>query len=962
MGAFLFLPSERALYSPEGVKIELRGQSLEVLHLLIKNADAVVTKSQLRSEIWGTTNVTDDSLIQCISEIRKALGTEHRHLITTIHGRGYRLSRGKNSDGFPIIDTSDEASDISDSQNKIDLYSNDSVVVSDLIENQLVGREQEIALIRQAWEKTINGNGQAIYLSGQAGIGKTAITRYISHRLTNEGRAKLLPLQCTQSHINTSWWPTIQLLLSLSKYNGADSGNRNLDRLVKLVEKNTQDVKPAVAALGNLLGLTEEVELKYGPQSFSFPDLRSQIKTSLCDLLIGQSTKLPVLIVVEDLHWVDPSTLEFIDDLLSKIDHHRILLLVSSRPVHTDRSRIHPAMLYIHLNPLADSQVSAIARRIDKEGTLDGDLLAEVVKHATGIPLYVEELTKSIVSKTIGAVDTDHSSFNLDSALLARVERRSELKLILQAGACVGRCFSYKWISLLTEFKPKKLRGYLATLVEGELIYQRDEPPAASYTFKHELIRQAALNSLTEKHRKSFFKILTDASDSKIKVPDEIRAQYSLEAGCIETSITLWERCGDKSVNQSALEEGRNYYVRAINELRNSDVEYSTQRELELQVKFCKACLTGLGFSDKRTMDAFSQAHQLLIEAGDDNKHIFTIMWGQWLGLNVSGQLDVALEKAYTLRSTANDSQEPLYIFLAQRTVAITSFLSGNFVQASKCFKKAFDLHKPEFDKQLINEFGSDILVSSRINWAHLMLCTGDYQAAFTEVDNIENSRRLESNKHQLAYSLARLSILHQIGRTAECEGIARHAIELGDIHNLTMTSGFAHCALGGSLRLEGKLEEAEHCLESGLSFLRESNTGVFIAYYSCQYAACLAELGKLDQATREMKKAALMIQKGADAWAHAEATRIIGCFEFKFLDKGKHSISKLEHAHKSASSQRALLWTLRLSISLADMYSQVNNSSRGLALLRQEIEKYPVGGNSTADYNEAVKFLNDLE
>ena len=965
MTIFRFNPNDRKLLGPGCSGIDLRGQTLEVFRILLENAESVVTKAQIRREVWGSTSVTDDSLIQCISEIRKVLGPDNRHLITTFHGRGYRLSKGVTPQKQPIIDFVDTKPDKSSAKLLAarSIFNDDAITSANT--ESLVGRDQEFSLLKDAWSKVKSGNGQAVHITGQAGIGKSAITHYFVEHLYAHYEQKdllILPLQCSQAHSDTSWWPLIQLLLKFTGFNGSDDDQSNFQRLVDFLGDHCADIESSVTVLGTLLGLSAEVEKQYGIQQYNHLESRYRIKRSMRALLFELSTKHPILLILEDIHWIDPSSLDFTDELLDELHEFGIMLLINSRPSKAITFSAHPAVTDIRLNPLAENQLLEIARRIDKSNKLTDEMVSDILTHAAGIPLYAEELSKSMVSDNLSTLDQRAPDFNLNFALLARVESRSTVMSIMQIGACIGRSFNSSWISRLTDLEPTLLQDALESLVRSELVHQRGVSNASEYSFKHELIRQAARNSLDAQERKLLFKKLLKVAESVSGIPDEIKAQYSVEANKHKRASRLWEQCGDKSVEQSALAEARIFYQRAIKATKMRKNVISKSRELDLQVKLCHACLIGLGFSDKQTIDAFSHANRLLNEVGENNQHRFTVLYGRWLGLNVSGQLDDALQQAYSLRPIARQSQDKVYLFMSERMLAITSFLSGRFHEAKQHFEQAFNWYSTDFDPRIYKEFGSDIHVTSKINWAQLQLCTGDSVSAFKILREIEDQAIDSNNKHLQGFILARLSILHQIGKSNDCEAIARRAIVIGNKYNLIMSLGFAHCALGAELLRSNRFDEALDSFKAAISFLEQSNTGVFATYYRSYYATCLANCGQITEACNEIKKIALKNRKGSDAWAHGDTVRMIGEFEFRYLDNKKESISSLEKAYTSASKNGALLWTLRLSVSLAKMYDELQQTERGLCKLKREVEKYPVAYHNSFDFKEAKLYLENLQ
>jgi class 3 adenylate cyclase len=351
----------------------------------------------------------------------------------------------------------------------------------------MVGRDQELALLLERWAQAKAGEGQGVLLVGEAGIGKSRISRALLDVLAKEPHTRIR-YQCSPYHVDSALWPVIQQLTQAAGIKADDPAESKLDRLEALlrrVRRGAADVAPLIA---DLIGL--EGGERYGTLDLTPQMRRARTLEVLVDQLLGLAAQQPVLMVLEDAHWIDPTTLELVAQCLDRITDSRVLLLLTSRPDHQPALAAHPHVTRLTLNRLGRVGVEAIITSLSARAALATDVIDAIIARTDGVPLFVEELTKAILETGETTIPA-----SLHDSLMARLDRIPEVKEVAQIAACIGREFDASLLATVADRPEAAVHAALDKLTAAELIFRRGTPPAAHYLFKHALVRDAAYES-----------------------------------------------------------------------------------------------------------------------------------------------------------------------------------------------------------------------------------------------------------------------------------------------------------------------------------------------------------------------------------------------------------------------------------------------------------------------------------
>jgi len=433
----------------------------------------------------------------------------------------------------------------------------------------LVGREHEVGLLRERWAQSQDGLGQVVLLSGEAGIGKSRLVRVLTEHVADAGTLRLT-LRCSPYHTNSAFYPVIQHLQRLLPWHRDESPAARLDTLEQALRTAGLPLEEGVPLLAALLTLP--VPERYPPLTLSLQRQKQKTQEALVAWLLAEATQQPVLAVWEDLHWADPSTLELLDLLLDQVPATRLLLVLTARPEFrppwVPRSYVTP----LTLTRLTRPQSEEMVLRVAGGKPVPAEVLAQIVAKTDGIPLFVEELVKTILES--GLVQEEAGRYvltgplpplaipaTLQDALMARLDRLAPVKDVAQLGAVLGREFAYELLRAVAPLDEATLQQALIRLVDAELFYQRGLPPRASYVFKHALIQDAAYQSLLRSRRQQVHRriaqVLEERFPETAETQPELLAHHYTEAGLGAQAIPYWQRASRRASERSA-------YVEAI--------------------------------------------------------------------------------------------------------------------------------------------------------------------------------------------------------------------------------------------------------------------------------------------------------------------------------------------------------------------------------------------------------------
>jgi class 3 adenylate cyclase len=409
----------------------------------------------------------------------------------------------------------------------------------------IVGRDQELALLLERWRQAQGGEGQVVLLTGEAGIGKSRLTEALVETIVAEPHF-LLRYQCSPYYADSPLYPVIQHLGFAAGFAPDDSTELRLERLEALLARATDDIAEAAPLMSALLGINGEA--RYGVLALTPQQRRKRTLAVLIEQLAGLARSRPVLWVVEDAHWIDPTTLELIELALDRVQGASVMTLITARPTFVPAFASHPVVTRLALNRLARAATQAIVLRITRGKRLPDILLDEIAARTDGVPLFVEEMTKAVIESGAlregsdayhrgGPLSTLAIPTTLHDTLMARLDRLQPVKEVAQTASVIGRSFDHGTIVALAGLLEPDIAEAMRKLVEAELVFRRGTPPDASYLFKHALVRDAAYESLLKAKRIALHARLLDVLEARGDAAPQVKAQHAEAAGLAERAL-----------------------------------------------------------------------------------------------------------------------------------------------------------------------------------------------------------------------------------------------------------------------------------------------------------------------------------------------------------------------------------------------------------------------------------------
>jgi len=561
----------------------------------------------------------------------------------------------------------------------------------------LVGREQEIGLLCERWGQAEEGLGQVVLLGGEAGIGKSRLVQVLQERVAENPQAWLIPCQCSAYHRNSAFYPVIDVLERVVlKLERGEEPSAKLGKLEGFLVQYGFSLPETVPLFARLLSLP--LDDRYAPLELSPDQQKQQLFRALVRVLLAIAARQPLLLVVEDLHWVDPTTREFLDLLVDQVPTARMLVLCTFRPDFDPpwRNRSHLTALTLHR--LNAGQIEEMVRHVTKGKGFPVEVREQIAERTDGVPLFVEELTKMVLeSGLLVEVDEQYElsgplpplaiPTTLQDSLMARLDRLASVKEVVQLGAALGRAFSYELLHAVSSREEERLQEGLGQLVEAELLYQRGVLPQATFLFKHALIQEAAYQSLLKSTRQQYHQRIARVLESRFPElaetqPEQVAYHYT-EAGLGEEAIPYWQSAGQRAVESFANEEAIAHLSRGLELLEA--VPETTERarqELALQTPLGTALMLARGHAVPEVRRAYLRAQELCQRLDDTTQLIPVLFYlgrGDYL---FRGEYRKAHELGERLLKLAGEEEDAVARMMGHAVLAGASYWLGEFTAA----------------------------------------------------------------------------------------------------------------------------------------------------------------------------------------------------------------------------------------------------------------------------------------
>ena len=585
----------------------------------------------------------------------------------------------------------------------------------------LVGRDEELGLLRRRWEQSKEGLGQIVLLSGAAGLGKSSLVTALRAQVGREGYARLT-LRCSPYYTNSALYPVIEYLQQVLQFERTDSPETKLAKLEQGLQTYRLPSEEVVPLFGALLAIPLPAE-RYPARSVSPQQQRQQTHDALVAWLLEEATRQPILAVWEDLHWADPTSLELLQLLVDQVPTAAMLHVLTFRPEFSPPWPMRSYMTPITLNRLERPQVEALIAHLSDDKALPAEVVTHIVAKTDGVPLYVEELTKMLLASDLLRAEAEHYVLTgplstmaipetLQDSLMARLDQLTTAKEMAQLGAVLGREFTYDMLWAVSSQDEATVQDGLARLVAAELLYQRGRPPRSRYIFKHALIQDAAYASLLRSTRQQVHQQVAQFLEARfpeiVEAQPELVAQHYTAAGCAEQAVGYWQRAGEQASERSAYVEAVSHVTTGIELLKTlPETPEHTQHALTLHIVLGAALQMAKGVAAPEVEDAYTQACALCQQVGE-TPELIPVLFGLWRFYHLRPQLHTARELGETLLRLAHQAHDPALTVLAHDALGTTWFYLGAVPAAHQHFEEGIALYTPDQRRALVFRTGHD--------------------------------------------------------------------------------------------------------------------------------------------------------------------------------------------------------------------------------------------------------------
>lgn len=715
----------------------------------------------------------------------------------------------------------------------------------------------------------------------------------------------------------------------------------------------------------------------YPALTLSSEQQRQQTQDTLVAWLQETAEHRPVLVVWDDLHWADPSTLETLALLVEQAPTVAMLHLLTFRPEFEPPWPNRSHMTPMALNRLERPQVEVLMTRMAEDKVLPVEVVEHIVSKTDGVPLYVEEMTKAILEA--GVLQATNGQYELSGpftslaipgtlqdALMARLDRLDTAKGIAQLGATIGRQFDYALLHAVLAMDEETLQRELRRLVEAELVHQRGVIPQATYTFKHALIQDTAYASLLRSRRQEIHQRIVEALEEQfvevVEAQPELVAHHYTEAGNFEKAVGYWRQAGQRALERSANTEAIAHLQKGIELLRQlADTPECLQRELALQMALGPAVMATKGYGAPEVEQTYLRAEHLCEELGETSQ-LCTVRQGLWNLYYARGELRTAHDLGEQSLTVAHQQHDSALLLGAHRALGTTLFFQGEFVQSQEHLAQGIALYDPHQHRSLAFLYGHDLSMVC-FSYAGLGLSIRGYaEQALARMHESSTLAQELSHPHSLAFSIAMETVLYQHRREVQAvQDQIEALIELSNAYSFPYRLAHGHILDGWTLAKRGQAEEGIAEIRHGIAAYQATGAEVVTPWYLSLLAEAYENAGQIDEGLRTLAEALTRVDHTGECWCEAELYRQKG--ELLLADAEENSSEAEACFHKAieiARYQQAKLWELRTTTSLARLWQSQGKCQQAYDLLAPVYEWFTEGFD-TADLIDAKALLGEL-
>lgn len=839
----------------------------------------------------------------------------------------------------------------------------------------LVGREEEIALLIARWKSAQDGEGQVVLVGGEPGIGKSRVLSALREQLESQ-RANSFYFQCSPYHTHSALYPCIDNFERALKFGRDEPADAKINRLEGLIIGRYGCDREDVRFVAAMLSLPVE---RYGPLNISPQRFKDETLRVLADLVEIAANKQPTVMLFEDAHWADPTSLEVLDLLIDRARTIPLLMVITHRPEFQSRWGNHGHVSALNLSKLTKGETSAIVDRLANGKSLPGDLLEQILSKTDGVPLFVEELTKSVLQSDNIRDAGDHYEYagnvtavalpiTLRDSLMARLDRYAPIKEIAQIGAAIGRTFTYELIKAVAPRPQYELDLALGQLTESELAFRRGTPPDAVYTFKHALVQDAAYESLLKSRRLELHakiaRVIEERFRKLVDTEPELLAHHYTAAGLAEPAIAYWLKAAKRAATRSAHRDTFAHLDHAFALLKDAPSE-EARRRLGLQIELQRAAelFVTKGMSAPETGAAYDRARELCDQLGDDVEEILSALFGIYVFHLVRGNADQSVSAAEEAWRRANRIPTTARLLLANRVIGASLVQRGELVAATEHLEQAINQYEPLRDRESALIYGSDLRAVSLAWLSKAAVLRGRPEHALACAQEAIRHAESLNNYHGVALALGFMALVHRVRREpALAREVAQRGMDLSKTHGFQMWHTIAGADYGAALVEAGEVKVGVAMLEEYFSDAKTTGLRLNQTSYLAALALGASKLSHWGEAICLLDDAIAQGEELGERWYEAELYRLKGEFIFAQLGTAatERATACFSKALEIARAQSAKTWELRTATSLARLWKVDGKLQEALALLIPVVDSFSEG-LEMSDFKDARRLIEEL-
>jgi class 3 adenylate cyclase/predicted ATPase len=840
----------------------------------------------------------------------------------------------------------------------------------------LVGREDEVELVYRCWQQAKLGDGQIVLLSGEAGIGKSRIMEVLQARIGAEAHTRLR-YQCSTYHANSALYPLITQIRQAARIEREDTAEQRLDKLESLLARSRKQLEQAAPLMAALLSIPSGD--RYPPSDMTAKVQKEKLLEVLVEQVAGLAARQPVLMLFEDIHWIDPSSLELLGRAVERARRERLLIVASFRPDFTPPWAGDPQVTVINLSRLNRRQSTVMAERVAGGRTLPAQVLEQIVAKTDGLPLFIEELTKMVLAS--GLLEERTGRFvltgplpplaipaTLEDSLMARLERLAAAKDVAQLAATLGRAFSHEVLAAVSPLSEGDLQAGLLDLVDAGLLYRRRLFPNSMYEFKHALVQEAAYQSLLKSTRQDYHRRIAQVLEERFletwQTQPELLAHHFTAAGLPERAIRYWQRAGHLAAERSANIEAIAHFSKGLQELSSlTDTPERARQELALQIGLTGPLIAAKGYGAPEMERTFTRALELCEQVGETSQ-IFPVMYGRFAFHQVKGQVAKAYELAKEYLRLAQRQDSDFLIMLGHSLLGQSLFHVGEPTLTRVHLEQTIALYDPEQHRPLTFLYGMDVRIAA-LNYLTLALWQLGFveQAQARSCEAIGQAQEL-SHMNSLGAAFTFGAIVQAFTkRWDQARELVDSMLALGTEQEFPIWAAAGRSIRGWALvnEVDADAEAGLAGLEEGMDVLRKLQVGLFMPILHTWLAEAQGLLGCPQTGLASLDEARKTMEMSGEQSFAAEYHRIHGELLLLVANSNQSEAeTDFKQALEISQGQSALSLELRAAIGLARLWQGWGNGSQGGDLLGEVLDRFTEGYDAP-ELSEARNLFKSL-